>query len=283
VRTPGVRRFAVVALLATVASAEAAAQVCQRPCVGPRRGAVLAAGGGDLGADIYRRFLALAGGPDARIVLIPTAGAEDGSHDAWAALEALRDAGARRIEVVHTRNRNVADLEGFVGPLRDASGVWISGGRQHRLVDVYLNTRTHRELQAVLDRGGVIGGNSAGASALASTLIRGGDEGDPSVMDNERSEGFGFLRGVAIDQHLHARGRENDLIAVLLERPELLGLGIDEKTALLVTGDLASVLGPGRVAIYDMTDPLALIPLRYLSHGSVYDLGARQVILADGG
>jgi len=280
---PRRRGLALVALLAGISSTDAVAQVCQRPCVGPRRGAVLAAGGGDLGADIYRRFLTLAGGPEARIVLIPTAGAEDGSHDAWVALEALRDAGARRIEVVHTRNRNVADLEGFVGPLREANGVWISGGRQHRLIDVYLNTRAHRELQAVLDRGGIIGGNSAGASALASTLIRGGDEGDASVVDAGRSEGFGFLRGVAIDQHLHARGRENDLIAVLRQRPELLGLGIDERTALLVTGDLASVLGPGRVAIYDMTDPLALIPLRYLSRGSVYDLGARQVVLTDGG
>jgi cyanophycinase len=246
--------------------------------VGPRRGAVLAAGGGELGRDIYQRFLSLAGGTKARIVLIPTAGAEDGSHDAWVALEELRNAGAVRIEVLHTRNRRIADLEAFTGPLRDATGVWISGGRQHRLVDVYLGTQTHRELTALLARGGVIGGNSAGASALASYLLRGGSESNQVVVDEERTEGFGFLRGVALDQHLLARGREGDLLGVLQNRPDLLGIGIDEGTALVVTGDVASVMGTGRVAIYDFTDPLALIPLRYLTRGDVYDLGARQMV-----
>ncbi|MDP2958166.1 MAG: hypothetical protein Q8N53_17190, partial [Longimicrobiales bacterium] len=89
---------------------------------------------------------------------------------------------------------------------------------------------------------------------------------------------FGFLRGVALDQHLLARGRENDLIGVLKERPDLLGIGLDEGTALIITGDMASVIGRARVAIYDFTDPLALIPLRYLVRGDVYDLGSRQVL-----
>lgn len=246
--------------------------------MGPRRGALVVAGGGELGREIYTRFLDLAGGPNARIVLIPTAGAEEGSHDAWVALEALRDAGARRIEVLHTRNRRIADMEAFTGPLREATGVWISGGRQYRLVDVYLATQTHRALHALLARGGVIGGNSAGASAMASYLLRGGETSNTVVVDHDRSEGFGFLRGVAVDQHLLARGRENDLIGVLKLHPELLGIGIDERTALVVTGDQATVIGRGKVAIYDYTDPLALIPLRYLTRGDVYDLGARQVV-----
>lgn len=265
------------ALAASARSLEA--QACTRPCVGPRRGALLAAGGGDLGPEIYTRFLALAGGPKAHIVLVPTAGAEEGSHDAWTALEALQRAGAQHIEVLHTRNRAVAELEAFAAPLRDATGVWISGGRQYRLVDVYLGTRTQREMEGVLERGGVIGGNSAGASVLASTLIRGGSGGDDAVLDRDREVGFAFLRGVAIDQHLLARGRENDLIGVVRDHPELLGIGVDEATALVVTGDMASVIGRGRVAIYDFTDPLALIPLRYLVRGDVYDLGARQVVL----
>ncbi|MGD8319734.1 MAG: cyanophycinase [Gemmatimonadota bacterium] len=268
--------FVVLALAGT--TGRGLAQVCDRPCVGPQRGAIVAAGGGDLGQEIYQRFLALAGGADAHIVLIPTAGAEDGSHDAWTALEHLREAGASHIEVLHTRNRKIADLEAFTRPLREASGVWISGGRQHRLMEVYLHTRTQEELGAVLARGGVIAGNSAGASALASYLIRGGEDGK-IVVDHNHDEGFGFLRGVALDQHLIARGRENDLIAVLMNHPELLGIGVDEATALVITGDMASVIGKGRVAIYDVTDPLALIPLRYLQRGEVYDLGARQVVL----
>ena len=265
-------------VLATCVST-ASAQACSRPCVGPRRGAVLAAGGGELGSEIYARFLALAGGAGAHVVLIPTAGAEEGSHDAWTALEALQRAGAQHIEVLHTRNRSVADLEAFASPLRDATGVWISGGRQFRLVDVYLGTRTQREMEGVLERGGVIGGNSAGASVLATTLLRGGSSDNDAILDRDREQGFGFLRGVAIDQHLLARGRENDLIAVLRDHPELLGIGVDEATALVVTGDMGSVIGKGRVAIYDFTDPLSLIPLRYLVRGDVYDLGARQVVL----
>jgi cyanophycinase len=271
------------ALAVAGAPGPAAPQACQRPCVGPRRGAILAAGGGELGQHIYERFLDLAGGPRAHIVLIPTAGAEDGSHDAWTALEALRRAGAQHIEVLHTRNRKIADLEAFVLPLREATGVWISGGRQWRLVDVYLNTLTQKELQAVLDRGGIIGGNSAGASVLASFLLRGSQEGNDVVVDPGRENGFGFLRGVAIDQHVQQRGREQDLLKVLQAHPDLLGIGLDEGTALVVTGDQAAVMGRGRVAIYDYTDPLALIPLRYLVAGDVYDLGVRHVVLTEEG
>jgi cyanophycinase len=272
---------ALLCALVPLSAAEAAAQACARPCVGPTRGAILAAGGGHLDHDIYARFLHLAGGPDARLVLIPTAGTQDGSQDAWTALETLRDVGARRIEVLHTRNRKVADLEAFVGPLREATGVWISGGLQYRLADVYLNTRTHRELQRLLDRGGVVGGNSAGASILASFLVRGSRDGNEVFVEEGRDEGFGFLRDVAIDQHLLSRGRENDLLELLGTHPQLLGIGLDEGSAVVVTGDMAEVVGRSPVAVYDITDPLTLLPLRWLEPGDVYDLGVRSVILVE--
>ena len=241
----------------------------------------MAGGGGDLDLRIYQRFVDLAGGPGARIVLIPTAGTEYGSHDGWTAIERLREAGVQHLEVLHTRSRSVADLEAFASPLERATGVWLSGGHQWRLVDVYLGTETHRELSAVLDRGGVIGGNSAGASALASFLVRGG-ELDGEIIATERAQGFGFLRGVALDQHLMERGRENEMFEVLRREPHLLGIGLNEGAALVVAGDQARVIG-GRVAIYDITDPLTLIPLLWLAPGDVYDLGARRVILADEG
>ena len=283
----GLRRSARTVLALAAAGAAAAVpvagQVCARPCVGPVRGAVLAAGGGDLDRAIYRRFVELAGGSDAKIVLIPTAGARYGSHDGWTAIEELKRAGVEQLEILHTRSRAVADLEAFAAPLKEATGVWFSGGRQYRLVDAYLETQTHRELDAVLERGGVIGGNSAGASALASYLVRGGVQDNETVMAPGREEGFGFLRGVAIDQHLIARGREHDLISVLQTHPNLLGIGLDEGAAIVVRGDLAEVIGQGRVAVYDPTDPLTLIPMRLLGPGDVYDLGARRVVLADGG
>ncbi len=278
------RRFGVFFAVIAVSApwSEALGQLCQSPCVGPAHGAVLAAGGGDLGEEIYGRFVELAGGEDARIVIIPTAGAEEGSHDAWTAIEALKAVGVRRFEILHTRSRAVADLEAFAAPLRDATGVWISGGRQWRLIDVYLGTRTHDALTLLLRQGGVIGGNSAGASVLASFLIRGAVENNRTVVAPGREEGFGFLRGVAIDQHVLARGREGDLMEVLNSRPDLLGIGLNEGSAIVVTGDLAEVVGRSMVAVYDVTDPLHLIPLRWLRPGEVYDLGARRVHM-DGG
>lgn len=282
----GVRRsgaapvaFAIAWLGFAGAAAPMHAQTCLRPCVGPPRGAIVAAGGGKLDPLVYQRFVDLAGGADARVVLIPTAGTEYGSHDGWTAIERLREAGVRHLEVLHTRSRSVAGLEAFASPLENATGVWFSGGRQWRIVDVYLNTETHRELEALLARGGVIGGNSAGASALASFLVRGG-ELNGEIIATERAEGFGFLRNVAIDQHLLQRGRENEMFQVLRREPHLLGIGLNEGAAIVVAGDLARVVG-ARVAIYDITDPLALIPLRWLSPGDVYDLGARRTVLID--
>jgi len=256
------------------------AQSCPTPCVGPPHGAIIAAGGGKLDPLVYERFVELAGGLDARIVLIPTAGAEGGAHDGWTAIGRLREAGATHLEVLHTRSRSVADLAAFAAPLSNATGVWFSGGRQWRLVDVYLGTATHEQLKAVLARGGVVGGNSAGASALASFLVRGG-EYNGEIIATARVEGFAFLRDVALDQHLIERGRENQMFEVLRREPHLLGIGLNEGSAIVVAGDLARIVG-GRVAIYDVTDPLSLIPLRWLSPGDVYDLGARRAVLVDG-
>jgi cyanophycinase len=271
--------LAALALFLAVVTGSTEAQSCEGPCVGPARGALIAVGGGALDDRVYEEFIRMAGGADAHIVLIPTAGSADGSHDGWTAAEGLRAAGVARVEILHTRSRAVADLPAFTRPLERATGVWISGGRQWRLVDVYLNTETHRALQAVLARGGVIGGNSAGASTLASFLLRGGED-NGTVVTPERTEGFGFLRDVAIDQHLLARGRESEMFDVLRANPQLLGVGLDEGAALIVTGDLARVL-IGRVAIYDVTDPLVLIPLRWLGSGAAYDLGARRTVLSE--
>lgn len=257
------------------------AQGCESPCVGPPRGAIIAAGGGSLDQAIYRRFVELSGGAEARIVLVPTAGTQYGGHDGWTAIEELKKAGATQLEVLHTRSAAVADMEAFAAPLDHATGVWFSGGHQWRLVDVYLNTATHAKLNEVLARGGVIGGNSAGASALASFLLRGG-EYNSEIVATERAVGFGFLRDVAIDQHLLERGREHEMFEVLRREPLLLGIGLNEGAAIVVTGDLAQVIG-GRVAIYDNTDPLTLIPLTWMQPGEVYDLGSRRIVLSDPG
>lgn len=245
--------------------------------VGPARGTLIVAGGGKLTPEIWDRFVELAGGDDARIVVIPGASGNDSFPSDWGGLEPLRNSGATNITVLHTRDRAVADDEQFVAPLKTATGVWIPGGRQWRLTDAYLDTRTHAELTALLARGGVIGGTSAGASVQASYMVRGAPEGNHVMMASGHEEGFGFLRNVAVDQHLITRGREQDLLQVLAVHPDLLGIGIDESTAIIVHGDTARVIGSSKVAIYDVRDPEAR-PFYFIEPGTRFDLAARRVL-----
>jgi cyanophycinase len=213
--------------------------------------------------------------------VIPTAAPDDSFDESWPGLEPLKAAGATNLTVLHTRDRRTADTEAFTRPLRRARAVWIAGGRQGRLVDAYLGTRTHTELWALLERGGVIGGSSAGASIMASYLVRG------AVVDNNEilmargyEDGFGFLRKAAVDQHLIARNRVPDMMLVLQQNPELLGIGLDEGTALVVMGDRAEVLGRSSVAVYDLLDPNQLY--LWLDRGNLYDLGARDLYQLEG-
>jgi cyanophycinase len=249
------------------------------PCVGPRRGAIVLAGGGDLSGDIYRTFVTLAGGPNSRIVVIPTAVDGNDFPSNWNGLEPFIRAGSRSVRVLHTRSRATADEADFVAPLERATGVWIMGGRQWRLTEAYLGTRVQDELRRVLDRGGVVGGTSAGASVLASYLVRGTPDGVERVSEPGHDVGFALLREVAVDQHLIARDRQADLVRVLDAYPQLLGIGIDEGTALVIRGDTARVEGSSLVGIYDrrrMSYPQAY---RWLVGGESYDLRRRQRII----
>lgn len=248
------------------------------PVGGPDAGTLVLAGGGRLGEEIIARFIELAGGDGARVVVIPTAGAAVAYDHDWTGLDAFRHRGVADLRVLHTRDREVADSPAFVRPLREATGVWLTGGRQWRLVDAYLHTRTHRELAALLQRGGVVGGSSAGASILASYLMRGSPEDNDILMAPGYEEGFGFLRGAAVDQHLLARNREHDLLQVLHAHPTLLlGIGIDEGTAIVVKRDVFEVVGESRVAVYDRRGRVAPegLPFDFLDAGDRYDLLVR--------
>ena len=193
----------------------------EAPAAGPPRGTLIVIGGGRVGPAILDRFTAAAGGPDANIVVIPTAGEAASYPPDWGGARFLGER-FKNITVLHTRDRAQADSEEFAASLQRAGGVWISGGRQWRLVDSYLGTRTERELHALLARGGVIAGTSAGATIQGSYLVRGAREGNTIMMAKGYEQGFGFLRNVAVDQHLLKRKRENDLVPVVQAHPELL-------------------------------------------------------------
>ena len=253
-------------LLAITAAATVTATAVTQE-IGPGSGALVIVGGGRQDPAILERFFALAGGYETPIVVIPTAGGAAHYDDHWLGLEPFRAAGWTRIKLLHTSDRQEADSEEFSQPLREARGVWLTGGRQWRLADAYLDTRVEEELWNVLQRGGVIGGSSAGAMIQGSYLAR-GDTSSNTIMMGDHKEGFGFVRGVAIDQHLLRRNRQFDLLEIVAAHPQLLGIGVDEDTAIIVQGDAFEVIGQSYVAIYD--------------HGQQLDSGGRFYLLAPG-
>ena len=258
----------------------AAPLAAQTPTVGPPRGAVVVVGGGAIGTDVYGRFIELAGGPDALIVDVPTAGGDSTYPATWRGTAGLKAAGARNVVVLHTIDRTQADDSAFAAVLARAGGVWFEGGRQWHLVDSYAGTRTERGFHDVLARGGVVGGTSAGASILASYLLRGARAGNTIVMAPGYEQGFGFLRGVAIDQHVVARERLRDLADSLRPaHPELLGISEDEGTAWVVRGDVAEIVGRNKAFVYGGRDANdAGSPFLTLHPGDRYDLAARRVV-----
>jgi cyanophycinase len=244
---------------------------------GPDKGTLVIVGGNMQDPAIVKRFIDLAGGPDAPIVIIPTAGEDDDAYDNyWSGLKLWRENGAKNMTVLHTRDRKVADSEAFVKPIREARGVFFGGGRQWRLADSYLNTLTHKELSALLNRGGVIGGSSAGASILTSFMVR-GDTKSNEKMIGDHTVGLGFLKNAAVDQHLLRRNRQFDMLEVIDKHPELLGIGLDEDTAIVVQGDQFDVIGRSYAVIYS-SKPVAGASGRFyfMGAGDRFDMKTRK-------
>jgi len=222
---------------------------------GPQNRHLIIVGGNLSDSAIYAEFMELAGGPEAPIVIIPTAGNDEFLIDEGGierTKKRFEKQGFKNITMLHTRNPGEANKEAFYAPIKKAGGVWFSGGRQWRLVDSYKNTKTHEALFELLGRGGVIGGSSAGASIQASYLVR-GDTKTNVVMMGDHEEGLGFITNCAIDQHLLALNRQFDILEILKVHPELLGIGLDENTAIVVHGDEFEVIGKSFVAVYDGT------------------------------
>ncbi|MFT5166077.1 MAG: cyanophycinase [Saprospiraceae bacterium] len=259
---------------------------------GPENGSLIVIGGAAKAAIFYEKFAELAGGFDSEIVLIPTAAGEEYlSQDPG--FENLKtqfsNKGFTKISVLHTTDPKEANDPDFYKALETATGVWITGGRQWRLADSYLGTKTLETLKGVLVRGGVISGSSAGATIQGSYLAR-GDTKTNTIMMGDHEEGFGFISNIAIDQHLLKRNRQFDIFDILDNRPELLGIGLDENTGVLVRGNQFEVIGESYVAIYDgkmWSDdtqayrelPIGSREFYFLNAGMRYDMAKREKVL----
>lgn len=210
-------------------------------------GSLVIAGGGTLPPEIRSRFLDLAGGPEqAQLVVIPAFEATD------AQLESLEEfwhkLGVTSVQVLHTTSRDAANTAEFSKPLDQANAVWLSGGVQAWLSSHYAGTLVEEKLRAVVGRGGVIGGSSAGAAVMTKVMIEQGQE------DAVEGVGFDLLPGSVIDQHFLRRSRVNRLIGLMESHSDLTAFGIDEGTALVVQ------VPTGRVGVIGQSYVFAYVP-----------------------
>ncbi len=238
-------------------------------------GALIIGGGGGLPDSVWSKFINLAGGPQANIVCIATA-LDNPLKGEPTEVVRLKKLGAVHVKTLHALTPRRSQQRLFLKDINAATGLWFTGGRQWRLVDTYENTAAAGAFHAILARGGVIGGSSAGASIQADYLVRGDPLGNLTIMAEGYEQGFGFLKGVAIDQHFLKRNRTSDMSLLMDRYPRLLGIGIDEGTALYVHGTTMEVMGRSNVLVYDRThankdgrDYQVLTP------GSRYDLRRR--------
>jgi cyanophycinase len=263
---------------------------------GPEKGALIIIGGGGATPEIWKKFTELAGGKEkAKIVVITAAGGDSAAFDTRSVELVKKETGIANVTLLHTNDLKEANSEKFVTPLRTATGVYIVGGRQWRIADSFLNTLTHQAFQEVLDRGGVISGTSAGASIQGSFLWRGDTKG-AHILVGDHTQGLGFLKNSVIDQHLFRRNRQFDLVEFVRNSPELIGIGLDEATSIVVQKDTLEVLGRSYVSIYDYNtivgsgqkhvkdgreiSTASNGPFFFLHEGQKYDLSSRKVIEA---
>ncbi len=302
------RLGAVAGAIAIVAVAVACATATPGPAAAPPaaapRGFLLIVGGGPIPDAILERFVALAGGRGrARIVIFPMA-----SEYPDAGLELagdFRKLGAEADRIVLSREQ--ADAEESAKRLDGVTGIWFGGGDQAKLTAALAGTRVEAAIHERYRDGAVVGGTSAGAAVMSTPMITGDERrpgGDrPPAKDSSDAfmtiarddvvtiDGFGLLPGVIVDQHHVRRRRNNRLLSVVLEHPDLVGIGIDESTALEVgPAGPWRVLGASAAVVYDargarITPPTAAtlgatgVKLSVLPAGSTYDLATGAVAL----
>lgn len=241
---------------------------------GPEKGSLIIIGGGDVTPQIWDRFVELAGGENAEIVVITNASGEEDDYHTTALVE-LRDRLNYSFSVTRMHLKDIVEANDpeKIAPLKTATGVYFTGGRQWRIAEVYLNTQAHQEMWNLLRRGGVIAGSSAGASVQGSFLWR-GDTSGPNILIGDHTQGLGFMKATAIDQHILVRNRQHDLQNFIKAAPQYIGIGLDESTAIEVHGDTFTVIGKFYVSIHHK----GLEDFMFLRPGQQYDMKNLQLI-----
>lgn len=246
---------------------------------------------------IMQKFVELAGGSKAKIIIIPNAGSQP-IENSLIQIEEFKELGAYSDYLLFTRE--TADADSNLKKLNDATAVFFLGGDQSDLTRDMLGTKLLQKVFDLYYKGGLVGGTSAGAAVMSEVMITGNELINKDSTRNfitiergnvETTQGFGFLKTVIIDQHFLKRKRHNRTISTLIEHPNLLGVAIDESTAIVVyPDDTFEVIGNNQVLVYDPTDSrniredkngnlgISNMKLHVLISGDKFDLKAKRVI-----
>lgn len=245
--------------------------------------------------DILREFVRRSGGTQARLVVMTVAtGLPREVGDDYR--EIFEHLGAEQVEILDTAERDEAESPAAIDLIKAATGIFFTGGDQARITEVLKGTQLEQVLHECYEAGAVVAGTSAGAAMMPDRMILEGEgETNPRVEVVTMAQGMGFLPGVVIDQHFAERGRLGRLLAAIAQQPVVLGFGIDEDTAIAVSGNEIEVLGSGSVTVVDTADlshdnlsqtlrdePLALcdVRLHILPAGYRFDLNTRRPLTA---
>jgi cyanophycinase len=253
--------------------------------------------GGVQTKEIQKKFVELAGGKDARIIIIPNAGSEP-VHWSKVQIKDFEEFGAKADFLLFTRQ--TADVDSNLKKMDWANAVFFLGGDQSDLTRDMLGTKLLQKVYDIYNNGGVVGGSSAGAAVMSEVMITGNEIINKDTSNAfigiqkgniETKQGFGFIKSAIIDQHFLKRKRHNRLITLMIEYPNLLGIAIDESTSIIVyPNDTFEVLGNNQVLVYDPTKAkniredkrgnlgITNLNLDILISGEKYDLKSKQVI-----
>jgi cyanophycinase len=222
-------------------------------------GTLLIIGGSVTPQVVYDEFFRLAGGTKARVVHIPSATRYfEEITDRREYYDEFYSKNPASFDFLHTYDRDTAQRPEFATPLHDATGVWMGGGDQNRLAYLFLNSEVVRGIHGVLARGGAVGGTSSGAAIVSEIMICRGDE------EAEIGQGFSLYPQAIVDPHFSGRERQKRLARAVLEHHSHIGVGVDERTALLIQGERFGLIGlEGRSAYFHFPDPAAGKVYRY--------------------
>ena len=245
---------------------------------------------------VLKTFVALAGGSNAKIAIVPTASTL--GPEVVEVYEALfLKLGAREVVGARPESREDAEDPDVVGLLDDVTGIFMTGGNQLKLSGIVNGTAFGEAIRAAHRRGAVVGGTSAGASIQSSHMVAFGTGGTtPKQRMTQLAAGLDLVRDVVIDQHFAQRNRYGRLLMLVAQNPGLLGIGVDEDTGAVITEEdgvqRLGVVGRGVVTIFDgrnvvsnahqarRTDPLLAsgVVLHVLPAGAVFNLTDRVLV-----